>query len=73
MKLYKTTAVFDVSEDGTEVRTEVSWAGSQAEASKARSLAYTKGAKRKEVETEMVEVPTHKEGLLDFLNTWNVV
>ena len=54
MLLYKTTTT-----DG------VSFQGSQTEASKARSALKTQGFKP---ETQTIEVPTNKAGLLEWLN-----
>lgn len=61
MKLYKTTVVNE--DDRT-----VSWQGTQADAASARKKAMDDGAKRKDVTTEDVEVPTDKAGLLAWLN-----
>ena len=58
MRLYKT---FNKTPDG-EV---VSWQGSQTEASKARSACKAAGNK---AESQTVEVPTSKDGLLEWLN-----
>lgn len=63
MRLYKTTA----TRDG-DVR-QTLWAGSQAAAAADRkSLVSDAGFKRNEVNTEEVEVPTNKTGLIQFLN-----
>lgn len=58
MRLYKT---FSKTPEG-EV---VSWQGSQTEASKARSTSKAAGNK---AESQTVEVPTSKDGLLTWLN-----
>lgn len=62
MKLYKTT---------TAAKHEVApaWSGSQADAAKDRKH-FNSDMKipRTEIVTEEVEVPTNKQGLLDFLN-----
>ncbi len=55
MRLYKTTG-------GDQTK----WDGSQADASKRRVELRREGLKP--VETEEVEVPTNKAGLLEFLN-----
>lgn len=48
------------------------WEGSSAAASKKRTeLTETLGCKRKDIEVEQVEVPTNKEGLIEFLNSLN--
>lgn len=44
------------------------WAGSQAEAATARKHLTDAGVKRADIETETVEVPTDKQGLLKWLN-----
>ena len=62
MKLYRIVAT-----QNKEVK-EAIWAGSQAEAAKARKELVTKGFKRAEVETDEVEVPTKKDELIAFLN-----
>lgn len=75
MKLYKTTAcVISAVNDVQDAKTTtVTWNGSQAEASAVRAAAVRDGAKRKDVETEAVDVPTDKTGLLAFLNTRGVM
>lgn len=60
MRLYKITA--------NETALPSVWAGSQAEAATARKLLVDQGAKRKDLVTEEIEVPTNKQGLIDFLN-----
>ena len=74
MNLYRTSVAKDITADGLpDVRTySISWQGSQAEASAVRAAAVRDGAKRKDVETEAVDVPTDKAGLLAFLNTRGV-
>ena len=62
MKLYRITA----TQDG-EVK-EVIWTGSQTESAKTRKELNAKGFKRAEIDTEEVDVPTNKDGLLTFLN-----
>ena len=61
MKLYKTTVknALDLT---------ARWAGSQTEATKHRKEFGEAGFKRSEVETQTVDVPTHKDGLLEWLN-----
>lgn len=44
------------------------WAGSQADAAAARKQLIERGAKRKDLMTSEVEVPTKKEELIAFLN-----
>lgn len=68
MKLYKITAKttrnIDVSSDFKSTK----WAGSQTEAAKARKEFMDRGFKRAELDTQDVEVPTNKDGLLNWLN-----
>lgn len=61
MKLYKTPAIRDAA-------TKVVWGGSQTESAKHRKEFGEAGFKRSEVSTQTVEVPTHKDGLLEWLN-----
>ncbi len=46
----------------------VYWAASKAEAANYRKVAVDSGVARKNITTEEVNVPTDKEGLLEFLN-----
>lgn len=63
MRLYKTTANADES-------TLVRWSGTQADAaSERRIFNSTKKIPRDSITTEEVEVPTNKQGLLEFLNS----
>lgn len=63
MKLYQTKGTLDI--DGVPtVRTQ--WTGTLSDASKNR-VAFKK-ADMKKVDTDEVEVPTNKPGLLAFLN-----
>ena len=67
MLLYKTTYQMNNPEERTQTITVVSFQGSQTEASKARTEA--KGvAIGKKPETQTIEVPTNKAGLLEWLN-----
>ena len=68
MNLYLVTAEVDVSEDGTKFDRHAIWSGSQAEAASARKELTARGAQRKDVKTYAVDVPTDKNGLLQFLN-----
>lgn len=68
MNLYLVTAEVDVSEDGTKFDRHAVWGGSQAEAASARKELVGRGARRKDVKTYAVDVPTDKNGLLQFLN-----
>ena len=62
MKLYLVIA------DGTKFDRHAIWSGSQAEAASARKELTARGARRKDIKTTDVNVPTDKEGLLRFLN-----
>ena len=62
MLLYKTFTTN--KNDATDV-SRPTFQGSQTEASKARTAAKTDGYK---VETQTIEVPTNKAGLLEWLN-----
>lgn len=66
MKLYKTTIT--ASSGNLDETTKVSWQGTQADSASVRKKAMDDGAKRKDVTTEDVEVPTDKAGLLAWLN-----
>lgn len=61
MLLYKTTAICKL----TGVTT-ISFQGSQTESSKARAAAKANNCK---AESQTIEVPTSKAGLLEWLNT----
>ena len=62
MKLYLITATTEDS------KTHVIWGGSQSDAASARKEMLARGATRKDTRTYEVEVPTGKEGLMQFLN-----
>jgi len=62
MRLYRITATKE------DCESLVTWAGSQADASSTRKRYTEQGFKRAGIETEEVDVPTNKEGLLAFLN-----
>ena len=66
MRLYKITALN--TSHGDTPDSDVTWVGSLAEASAQRKKLTTDGFARKEIETEEVDVPTDKVGLLGFLN-----
>lgn len=65
MQLYKTTYQVE-SSDGATVSNVTKWGGSQTEATKHR--VEGKGIAFKKPETQTVEVPTNKAGLLAWLN-----
>lgn len=48
----------------------IRWVASQSDAATARKDAIAEGEKRKDLNTYTVEVPTNKEGLLEFLNDY---
>ena len=62
MKLYLITATTEDS------KTHVIWGGSQSNAASARKEMLARGATRKDTKTYEVDVPTGKEGLMQFLN-----
>jgi len=66
MKLYKITATG--RPDSETPDSETHWVGTQADAASKRKQLVTNGYKRAEVDTEEVDVPTDKAGLLKFLN-----
>lgn len=63
MKLYRIEAI---SEQGADII--VRWVGTQSDAAKTRKELVADGFKRAELNTEEVDVPTNKEGLIAFLN-----
>ncbi len=62
MNLYLITATTEDS------KTHVIWGGSQSAAASARKEMLARGATRKDIKTYEVDVPTGKEGLMQFLN-----
>ena len=62
MKLYLITATTEDS------KTHVIWGGSQSDAASARKEMLARGATRKDTKTYEADVPTGKEGLMQFLN-----
>lgn len=62
MKLYRQSVTF------ANNRNDTHWAGSQAEAAAKRAAWTKEGAKRNDIQTDEVDVPTDKKGLLEFLN-----
>lgn len=67
MKLYKTTVTRPLANPGEPFK-KVSWQGTQADAASARKKAMDDGAKRADVSTDDIDVPTDKTGLLAWLN-----
>lgn len=65
MNLYMTTGSSDA---GAEVT--VKWDGTQADAGKTRKALKEQGLEN--VETKDMDVPTNKDGLLKFLNQYEV-
>jgi hypothetical protein len=51
---------------------ETKWVASKSDAAGARKAYVDAGYKRAELETEVVDVPTKKDGLVEFLNTFAV-
>jgi len=73
MKLYRVTSPAHSFEDGLELAVKTSWQGTQADARKIRiefeqPFKEIKPLKRPKVVVDEVDVPTNKEGLLEFLN-----
>lgn len=64
MKLYRIEAVETTPGAARFAR----WVGTQSDAAKARKEFIANGFKRAELNTEEVDVPTNKEGLIAFLN-----
>jgi hypothetical protein len=64
MNLYK-VSVKKADESG---KRQAVFVGSQAEAATARKKFVEDGFKRVEIETETLDIPTNKEGLLSWLN-----
>jgi hypothetical protein len=65
MKLYRIDAVTDDGQD-----TVTKFVGTQAAASAHRKELSDNGFKRKNVTTTELDVPTNKEGLIEFLNAF---
>ena len=70
MQLYKTTSTIYTALNGVsdQAVTTVVWSGSMAAAGSDRAKAVADGAKRKDVETTPVDIPTNKTELINFLN-----
>lgn len=62
MKLYRIVAEREGKLSGV-------WVGTQSDAGKARKTFVEDGFKRAEITTQEVDVPTNKEGLINFLNS----
>jgi hypothetical protein len=62
MRLYRITTSAELSSP------TVRWAASKAEAASIRQSMCTDGASRASINTEEIDVPTDKVGLLRFLN-----
>jgi hypothetical protein len=76
MRLYRISAVIikDIKESESEsgsLTFRRKYVGSQADAAAARKVFIEAGAKRKDIESVEVNVPTDKEGLIAFLNDPN--
>lgn len=67
MLLYKTTYPIG-NDDGSVETTITKWGGSQTEATKHRVEGKSKCAAYRKPETQTIEVPTNKAGLLEWLN-----
>ena len=58
------------TEQGADGEPTTVWTGSQSEAATARKNLLAQGSKRAELRTYLVDVPTDKVGLLQFLNDY---
>lgn len=67
MKFYLVTA--DI-ENHEETGTKSKWVVSQSDAAGARKELIEQGAKRKDLKTFELDIPTDKAGLLEFLNDY---
>lgn len=67
MKLYRITALN--TSHGQTPDSELHWVASKAEAASKRKELVASGFKRAEINTEEIDVPTDKKGLLGFLNS----
>lgn len=66
MRLYKITALNTSRGDAPD--SDITWVGSQTDAAAKRKQLTAEGFTRKEIETEEIDVPTDKAGLMAFLN-----
>lgn len=64
MRLYKITATNALSETLPTL-----WAGSLTEAAKARKDMLALGANRASTDTQELDIPTNKDGLLEWLRS----
>lgn len=67
MRLYKISAAIE-SKDLSDAVLRIRYVGSQSEAVAARKALLELGAKRKDIDSLEVDVPTDKAGLMAFLN-----
>ena len=69
MKLYRVSAPPHGTGDDTTARPgHVGWFGSEAECGTERKRLVSSGIKRADIETETIDIPTDKKGLLAWLN-----
>lgn len=69
MKLYLTLVDSEITlGDGENYQARAAWSGSQSGAASDRKSFIDRGAKRKDLSTHEIEVPTKKEELIAFLN-----
>lgn len=66
MKLYLVHGSIKTGDTGYE--TVAKWVGTQADCAATRADFINKGAKRADLTTDEINVPTDKTGLLEFLN-----
>lgn len=67
MKLY--LIISNAPDDLDDGARQSIWAGSQSDAASARKELLAAGAKRKDLATHEIDVPTKKDELIAFLNT----
>lgn len=68
MRLYKISAIRSADSNSELPDSEINWVGSLADASAKRKQLALEGWSRKEIETQEIDVPTDKAGLMAYLN-----
>ena len=71
MRLYKTNYPDDDATGGASRNELAVWCGTKSDAASDRKRLKVDGMR--DIETEEVDVPTDKAGLLTFLSTWCIV
>lgn len=69
MKLYIVSGKLDMSQDGTKFAPSTRAFASQAECASERKRLTDRGLPRKAIDTFEIDMPTNKEGVLNFMNT----